>query len=87
MSGFILVHAPGERPAVTSLLKACPFLTGHVDLELGDTMAFGVAARLITEGQLSETEEDQVFELFNQLAETGSPSSLDILATGVAGAF
>lgn len=80
MSDFKLQHSPAECPAVTALLAACPFLADG-EPDRNSPALFAKAARLIMEQQLSAAQEDQVFEVFNRLAETGSPSSLDILST------
>ena len=63
---------------VRSLLLACPFLRGRIDLS-GPYAAMGSTALL--RGELSDGEVDQVFGVFNDLAERGD-TDLDLLATG-----
>ena len=71
-----------DSPEVLAMLVACPFLTDHIDLEEGPTMAMGTAAQLAKAGSLSEEQLDAVFAFWNRLAETADPDWLDILATG-----
>jgi hypothetical protein len=75
----------GDAPAAQSseirlLLNACPFLVGRIDLE-GPYSAMGSTAQLLKNRNMSGDEIDQVFTLFNDLAERAE-TDLDLLTCG-----
>ena len=78
---FVFSDAPS---IVDQMWSACPFLIGHaaIDYENGPTCVLGDVSRLARSGAISQEQVECIFAFFNDVAERGDNSALDVLATG-----
>jgi hypothetical protein len=78
-----------QRSPVSLLLATCPFLEKHRSeyWDCGDTIVFGDVTRLLRNSQLPESQASLVWKFFNELAKSGDPDALDVLATGAIESF
>ena len=72
--------AAAAAPEIRKLLTDCPFLASRIDLS-GPYAAIGTAALLIQRRELSNSEADRVFTVFNELGEHAD-TDFDLLTHG-----